>query len=391
MANGIPPSARRDHLTPNEQELRSSAEAPLVAVAMSGGVDSSVAAALLLRRGFRVVGLTMKLFAEQIHARSPIALRSCCNLDALHRAQSVCRTLDIPHYSLDMTSYFNDYVIEDFVSEYLQGNTPNPCVRCNTHLKWGVLFEKARAIGCDYLATGHYAQVKQISDEYQLLRASDSLKDQSYALWGIPTDRLAKTLLPLGDLSKTQVRKLAAELNLKTAHTPDSQEICFIPKGAYPEFVEEHSPIAARHSTAGEIYEEDHSGSLTRVGSHRGYLRYTVGQRKGLGGGYPGPRYVLRIEPDANRVVIGSKELLRRSTFWVDHTNWLIPEPEDSISCAVQIRYRADCVPGRVMRHQDRWLVKLDDPAEAVTPGQSAVFYHGDRVLGGGIIARDSI
>jgi tRNA-specific 2-thiouridylase len=379
-----------EHPTLNEQTDHSPAGTPLVAVAMSGGVDSSVAAALLQRRGYRVVGLTMKLFAEQLNARTPVSLRSCCNLDALYRAQSVCRTLEIPHYALDMTSYFNDYVVEDFISEYLQGRTPNPCVRCNTYLKWGFLFEKARAIGCDYLATGHYAQVKRIADEYQLLRAYDTQKDQSYALWGIPPERLSKTLLPLGDLSKPQVRKLAAELNLKTADTPDSQEICFIPEGEYPEFLERHSPEAAQRFSPGELCEEDSTGQLKRVGSHSGYHRYTIGQRKGLGGGNPEPRYVLRVEPDANRVVIGKRELLRRSSFPVERPNWLIPEPEDSIRCEVQIRYRAESVPGRVIRQKDRWLVQLDAQAEAVTPGQSAVFYQGMRVLGGGIIARDS-
>lgn len=379
-----------DQPTPFEQGRQPSAEDPLVAVAMSGGVDSSMAAALLQQRGYRVVGLTMKLFAEQLNARSPVALRSCCNLDALKRAQSVCRTLNIPHYSMDMTSYFNRYVIEDFVSEYLQGKTPNPCVRCNTYLKWGILFEKARAIGCEYLATGHYAQVKQISGEYQLLRAEDSRKDQSYALWGIPTDRLPHTLLPLGDLNKSQVRKLAAELNLKTAYTPDSQEICFIPEGGYTEFLETHSPSAAQRSSAGELFEEDFSGNLKRVGIHNGYLRYTVGQRKGLGGGYPEPRYVLRVEPDTNRVIIGGRELLRKSSFFVERTNWLISEPKDSIQCEVQIRYRADVVHGRVIRQKSCWLVELDGYAEAVTPGQSAVFYQGMRVLGGGIIACDS-
>ena len=365
--------------------MRSHSENPRVAVAMSGGVDSSVAAALLVQQGYQVVGLTMKLYDHDSAGLAPDSVRGCCSLDAIHRAQAVCQTLKIPHYSVDLISNFKHCVIDDFVSEYISGRTPNPCVRCNTYLKWGALFEKARVFGCDLMATGHYAQIRQFDGGFQLWRASDRNKDQAYALWGIPKEKLAYTLLPLGGLSKPQVRAIAAELGLKTATAPESQEICFIPDDNYAEFLSARRPDLAESLAGGDLVEEM-GGSSRPVGIHSGYPFYTVGQRKGLGGGFPEPRYVLRTDPETNQVVIGKRERLLQSKFCVDQMNWLILVPRESIQIGVQIRYRSAAVPGKVVVRDHDGLVELDEPAEAVTPGQSAVFFQGDRLIGGGRI-----
>jgi tRNA-specific 2-thiouridylase len=355
-----------------------------VAVAMSGGVDSSVAAALLIKSGYEVVGLTMKLF-DQTSAHLPPEHRGCCSLDAIYRAQAVCKTLDIPHYSLDFISVFDHLVIEDFINEYLAGRTPNPCVLCNSLLKWGLLYDKARSLGCDYLATGHYAQIVTDSSEPRLHRATDPAKDQSYALWGIPRDRLASTLLPLGSLTKPQVRCIAADLGLKSAQTPESQEICFIPDDDYPEFLKSHRPDLASSLVPGEILEETDEGR-TVVGDHPGYAHYTVGQRKGLGGGFPEPRYVLRVEPESNQVIIGPKDRLLERSFRVDQVNWLISPQVVPVKAQIQIRYRSPAVPGMITPEGKGCAIELDSPVEAIAPGQSAVFYQGDRVIGGGRI-----
>jgi tRNA-uridine 2-sulfurtransferase len=355
-----------------------------VAVAMSGGVDSSVAAALLIKAGYEVVGLTMKLF-DQTSAHLPPDHRGCCSLDAIYRAQAVCKTLEIPHYSLDFIHDFDQLVIEKFISEYLAGRTPNPCVLCNTLLKWGLLYDKARALGYEFLATGHYAQIVTEDGEPRLLRAADPAKDQSYALWGIPRDRLASTLLPLGLLTKPQVRLLAAELGLKSAQTPESQEICFIPDDNYPEFLKKRRPDQTASFISGQILEENCEG-ITVVGDHPGYAHYTIGQRKGLGGGFPEPRYVLRVEPESNQVIIGSKDRLLEKYFRVDQVNWLISPPANPVKAQIQIRYRAPSVTGMITPEGNGDKIELDNPVEAIAPGQSAVFYHGNRVLGGGRI-----
>lgn len=367
-------------------------ESSRVAVAMSGGVDSSVAAALLVQDGYEVVGLTMKLIDQCGPVAQSISDRSCCHLKAIHRAQSVCHTLNIPHYSLDLVDDFKQYVIEDFVNEYIYGRTPNPCVRCNAYLKWGSLFQKARKLNCDWLATGHYARIEKTGNETYLLRALDSDKDQSYALWGIPSAELAKTLLPLGNLRKQEVRKIASRLKLKSADAPESQEICFVPDGRYTDFIQAQRPDFFRSLSEGELLQEE-GGELVKVGMHSGYPYYTVGQRRGLGGGYSQPQYVLQVDSVKNRVIIGSKEKLMKRVFTVDQVNWLISEPVHPLRAQVQVRYRSREFPavinplsGEKAHQNGEYFVQFDDPVEAIAPGQSAVFYHQDRLLGGGRI-----
>lgn len=352
---------------------------------MSGGVDSSVAAALLVEQGYRVIGLTMKLYDHDSASIGSDDVRGCCNLDSIHRAQAVCRTLEIPHYSIDLISEFKQYVINDFISEYISGRTPNPCIRCNTYLKWGSLFEKACLLNCDLMATGHYARIELADGEYQCWRAADGNKDQAYALRGIPRARLAQTILPLGILSKPRVRQIAATLGLKTANTPESQEICFIPEGDYAEFLARQIPEIMGPLKQGELVEETEGGDRV-AGRHAGYPLYTIGQRKGLGGGFSEPRYVLRTDPQTNQVIIGRRERLMRRIFRVDQANWLIPVPEDTLRAEVQIRYRSPALPAVIRVEQGGLVVELDQPAEAVTPGQSAVFFWGNRLLGGGRI-----
>lgn len=361
---------------------------------MSGGVDSSVAAALLVQEGYEVVGLTMKLFDRNTTDSPAHSERGCCNLDAFLRANAVCHSLNIPHFTLNMVNDFEHYVISDFIDDYLSGKTPNPCIRCNTYLKWGVLFQKARKIGCDFLATGHYARLERIGSEFHLLRGSDPIKDQAYALWGVLAARLPFTLFPLGALRKVDVRKIAARLGLKSAGTQDSQEICFIPGGRYADFLKKHRPDFFASLQPGELLERSRGG-LRRIGQHPGYPLYTVGQRKGLGGGFPQPRYVLQVDPETNQVIIGPKSSLLERKFLAGRLNWLIPIPSEAIPAQVQVRYRSKAFPATLRPEPSAGgdagnylTVEFDQPVEAITPGQSAVFFQGDRLIGGGIIQR---
>jgi tRNA-specific 2-thiouridylase len=290
---------------------------------------------------------------------------------------------------LDLLSELQKHVIDDFVSEYIAGRTPNPCVRCNTLLKWGSLFQKAQMLECDYIATGHYARILSSDEDFQLFRAENPDKDQSYALWGIPRENLPKTLLPLGSLKKEEVREIATQLELKSAETPESQEICFIPDNDYGQFLRAAQPDIIDNLSKGDLIEETGT-TVVRVGSHAGYPFYTVGQRRGLGGGFTEPRYVLRTEPKTNCVVIGTKEKLFKMQFIADQTNWLIDPPAAAIQSNVQVRYRSIASSAMLTlvsgAESNTVVVHFDNPVEAIAPGQSAVFYQGDRVIGGGRI-----
>jgi tRNA-specific 2-thiouridylase len=374
--------------------MPSAAKAPadtLVAVAMSGGVDSSAAALLLQRQGYRVVGLTMKLWspppAEGAACDPADADKTCCTADSAMDAKRVCDQLGIPHYTLDMQDDFEERVIRPFYEAYLHGETPNPCVNCNSFVKWDALWKRARAIGADCIATGHYAATVRTGGEggeggdVYILRA-DPVKDQSYFLWGIPPESLANTLFPLAGLSKPEVRALAAEAGLRTANKRESQDICFVPDGDYREVVAARARAEGREIPAGEFVGPDGEN----LGSHRGIPYYTVGQRKGLGVATGEPLFVRKMDPAAGTVTLGRKEDLYSGAFVADRFNGFGPEWKsgEARECLVQYRYRSPAVPALVECEPDgRARVTLREPGYCVAPGQSAVFYDGDRLIGG--------
>ena len=357
-----------------------------VAVAMSGGVDSSVAAALLAQQGHEVVGLTMHLWTDPAGEELGLNRASgCCSVNMARDAAAVAQRMGFRHYVLDLSREFHSAVIEDFGHEYLRGRTPNPCVRCNTFVKWQTLLERARRMGCDYLATGHYARVGRSGPRVRLLRAAYLEKDQSYALWGLSQESLSRTLFPVGELSKTEVRRIAADLDLRTAEKPESQDICFVPDNDYRRFVKEHFSADLPVLEHGEIVGPDNRV----LGYHGGVTRFTVGQRRGLGISADRPLYVTRIDARANRVFVSYDDECFASVAAAESVNWVsISEPEGPVECAVKVRYRDDLHPGRVSPLPgNRVRIEFSQPVRAVTPGQSAVFYDGETVLGGGILS----
>ena len=352
-----------------------------VVLAMSGGVDSSVAALLLRRQGYEVIGLFMRTGAHggAEDGRADHKKGCCSALDAAD-ARRVADRLDIPFYALDFESDF-DRIIDYFADEYLAGRTPNPCVVCNTWLKFGKLWSYGRQLRADFIATGHYARVANRGGGAELLRAADPDKDQSYVLYGIRRAVLPHLLFPIGDYRKEAVRALAREAGLPVSEKPDSVEICFVPDDDHAALVRRRRPEAA---TAGRIV--DTSGKV--LADHDGIERFTVGQRKGLGFAAGERRYVLRIVPAENEVVVGRREELQASGLIASRVNWLVDEPpRQSLACAAKIRYRHSPAPATVVALADGGArVEFDEPQSAVTPGQAVVFYDGPRVLGGGWI-----
>lgn len=357
-----------------------------IAVAMSGGVDSSVAAALLVQQGYRVIGLTMHLWDFAGAGVKAEDTRGCCSPAAMNDARHVCHTLNIPHYVIDLRKDFEKGVIQNFVNEYLAGHTPNPCIRCNTIIKWEYLLRKARSLGADYLATGHYARVEFDGGKgrFVLKKGRDREKDQSYALWGLDQEKLKRTLFPLGSLTKSEVRRKAVSLGLKTAHKAESQEICFIPVNDYGGFLQTRLPHLHQTLGPGEIIGEDGA----RLGDHRGYPFYTIGQRKGLGIAVGRPQYVWKIDPQQNKIFVGSKEKLDHKELIAHQLNWVSIAGLDgsALVAKAKIRYNDSETRCTLKPQNGEILVRFDEPKQAVTPGQSVVFYDGDRVLGGGII-----
>lgn len=351
-----------------------------VLVAMSGGVDSSVAAALLVEAGHEVVGVTMKTFC---FSETPSHSKTCCGLDGIMDAKRVADALDIPHYVFDVEEDFTRDVIDDFVSEYSQGRTPNPCVNCNSNTKFKDLLARGEALGCERIASGHYVRVEHGSQRSSLLRGIDPDKDQSYFLWAMPRSMLPKLLFPVGALTKGEVRARARELELITAAKPESQEICFVPTGNYRDLLEKRLPPVHPALQPGKVLRR--SGEV--IGEHGGYAGFTVGQRKGLRGGFPEPMFVLEIRAGTREVVVGTRDELFEDIVDIGGLNWLEEPPEAGTPVRAQLRYRATAVSAIVSRIDDALTLELAEPLAAVSPGQSAVLFDDhDRVLGGGRI-----
>ena len=350
-----------------------------VVVAMSGGVDSSVAALLLHRQGYDVIGVTMKLY-DIDQADLPEYYRGCCTLDDVEDARAVCRILGVPHYVLNVQREFRAFVIDYFRSEYENGRTPHPCIACNDKIKFSFLAQRARMLQAAYVATGHYARIEPDGpDRWALRRGVDADKDQSYVLFGMRQEQLAATLMPVGHYPKSEIRRLAEEAGFPNADKPDSQDICFIPTGDYREFLRERTD-----ERPGEIVDAD--GNV--LGAHEGIQYFTVGQRRGLGLSGGPPRFVIRLEPDTRQVVVGSETDLYQDTLYADPVSWVsgVP-PVGPMEVTVKIRYKFAEAPATVTAVADGALVRFREPQRAITPGQAAVFYQGDTVLGGGPIA----
>jgi len=365
----------------------------LVAVAMSGGVDSSTVAAVLQQQGRPIVGLTMQLWNQrrlpELQGEGP-AQHRCCSLDDVYDAKRVAQHLNFPHYVVNFEEQFEQRVVRPFVEQYLAGRTPIACTNCNTDVKFEPLLRMARQIGAERLATGHYARIRknELTGRYELLRARDDSKDQSYFLWGLSQEQLSRSEFPLGELSKEEVRELARNVNLPVAEKPESMELCFVPNGNYVQFIHAYAREDGKAlvDKEGEIVTEDG----TVLGRHSGVHNYTIGQRKGLGFTTGKPIYVLAIDPEKNLVIVGEDDALRATTLEIENVNWVsIDQPAAPLRAQVKIRHKhepaaatVEALPGLRAR------ITFETPQRAITPGQAAVIYDGDLVLAGGWIGK---
>jgi len=351
---------------------------------MSGGIDSSVAAVMLHEQGYEVVGMTMKTW-DYASSGASKKETGCCSLDSINDARNIAVQLGFPHYIIDIRDEFGDYVINHFTDEYLAGRTPNPCVLCNTHIKWDALLRRADQLGCDYIATGHYANVREENGRFIISKGLDEHKDQSYALWGISQKSLSRTIFPLGKLHKTEIRQMALDRGFtELVNKPESYEICFIPDNDYRGFLKRRVEGLEERVAGGEFVLEDG----TVVGKHEGYPFYTIGQRKGLGIALGFPAYVTRIEKDKNQVVLGNYEELSKNAMTVGKLSMskydnLIDQP---IPTVTKVRYNDAGTEAIIEQDGDKMKVHFLTGVHAIAPGQAAVFYEGDDVVGGGWI-----
>ncbi|HSQ25065.1 MAG TPA: tRNA 2-thiouridine(34) synthase MnmA [Pyrinomonadaceae bacterium] len=366
-----------------------------IAVAMSGGVDSSAAAAILKEQGHQLVGFTMQLWNQRRaisvdEIGEPLPSR-CCSLDDVYDARRVAEELGFPFYVLNLEKEFERGVVQPFVESYLHGETPIPCVACNSRLKFASLDKLAASLGCDKVATGHYARVEceKATNRYRLLRGRDPQKDQSYFLWELTQDQLARAMFPLGELSKSDARQAARDNQLAVAEKKESQEICFVPDGDYAGFIDRY--LEAERQTervpgAGQIVTT--AGEV--IGEHAGIHRYTIGQRRGIRVAQARPLYVLAIDSSKNEVVVGNDDELLRAEFTAAGVNWItVDNPSEEVRAEVRVRYRHTAAPATITPlSTDRVRVRFDEPQRAITPGQATVFYRGDEVLGGGWIVK---
>lgn len=355
-----------------------------VVVGMSGGVDSSVAAYLLKEAGYEVIGVTMQIWQDDETAMQEES-GGCCGLSAVDDARRVANILDIPYYVMNFKKEFKGAVMDYFASEYLKGETPNPCIACNRYVKWESLLKRSLDIGADYIATGHYARVKQLENgRFTLTKSATTAKDQTYALYNLTQYQLEHTIMPVGEYTKDQIREIAAKINLRIANKPDSQEICFIPDKDYAKFITEYT---------GETAQEGNfvTSEGTVIGKHKGIIHYTVGQRKGLNLAMGYPVFVLEIRPETNEVVIGKSEDVFSDTLYANKLNFMsIPDLEGEMVVDCKIRYGhqgSKCTIKKV--DEDTVMCVFDEPQRAITPGQAVVFYDGDYVVGGGTILRN--
>jgi tRNA-uridine 2-sulfurtransferase len=366
-----------------------------IAVAMSGGVDSSAAAAILQEQGHDLVGFTMQLWNQRRGINvdengEPLPSR-CCSLDDVYDARRVAEELGFPFYVLNLEKEFERDVVQPFVNSYLNGETPIPCVACNSRLKFASLDKLASSLGCEKVATGHYARVEfdEATNRYRLLRGRDPNKDQSYFLWELTQDQLSRAMFPLGEMSKPDARDAARRNDLAVAEKKESQEICFVPDGDYAGFIERY--LAAEQQTD-RLHREGNivTSDGTVIGTHGGIHRYTIGQRRGIGVANSRPLYVLGVEAEKNRVVVGYDDELLTDEFTAAGVNWIaLNNPIETVRAEVRVRYRHTAAPATITPlPRNRARVKFDEPQRAITPGQATVFYRGDEVVGGGWILK---
>ncbi len=354
-----------------------------VLMAMSGGIDSTVAAMLLTDQGYELEGVTFRSW-DNVSTACLEKETGCCTVDSIFEAKAIADQFGFRHQILDIRKKFESTVIENFVSEYLKGRTPNPCVVCNSHIKWGEIIKKAEELNCEYIATGHYAQIIHENGRYFIKKGKDTTKDQSYFLWSLTQENLKRTLFPLGELTKTEVRQIAFDKGfVKLSKKRESQEICFIPDNDYRRFLRERVPDFEARFGPGDFV--DTSGKI--LGKHKGYPNYTIGQRKGLEIAVGHPLYVTKIIPGTNTVVLGTRDELTSKVFYVENYNLMkLDGAENEVEVLAKIRYRNNGGMARMRQEGDLLRVEYFDPVESITPGQSAVFYQDDCLIGGGII-----